>query len=111
MTSDETKIVNTTIRRQYALLVAMTIIYTFHRQLNEQLEKNPKYINTVMIYAQNPEGVDEYLLDPMSGIKPSHNGDKLLPTNPSDSNVFRLHQLFNGLNTIATDEIKFFLGK
>jgi len=111
MTDDVTVIVNTTIRRQYALLVAMTIIYTFHRQLNEQLEKNPKYINTVIMYAQNPEGVDENLLDPMSGIKPSHNGDKLLPTNPSDSNVFRLHQLFNGLTTIATDEMKVFLGK
>jgi len=111
MTSDETKIVNTTIRRQYALLVAMTIIYTFHRQLNEQLEKNPDYINTVIMYAQNSEGVDGALLEPMSGIKPSHNGDKLLPTNPSDSNVFRLHQLFNGLDTITTDEIKVFLGK
>ena len=99
------------IRREYALLIAMTIIYTFHRQLNEQLEKNPAYINTVILFAQNYQAVDVDVREPMNGIKPSAEGAKELPTNPSDSNIFRLHQLFIDLDTITESEIKIFLGK
>lgn len=89
----------------------MTIIYTFHRQLNEQLEKNPAYINTVILFAQNYQAVDVDVREPMNGIKPSAEGAKELPTNPSDSNIFRLHQLFTDLDTITESEIKIFLGK
>lgn len=109
--NDNSVIDNTTIQREYALLMVMTIIYTFHRQLNEQLEKNPAYINTVIIYAQNYQAVDSDLLEPMKGIKPSFSVDKMLPTNPSDSNIFRLHQLFRDLDTITENEIKKFLSK
>ncbi len=38
--------------RRYMLLVAMAIIYNFHRQLNEQLEKDPGYINQVLCSGQ-----------------------------------------------------------
>lgn len=96
--------------RVYQLLLATAIIYTFHRELNEQLEKNPDYIDTVIMYAQNYESVDEQLLEPMKGIKPSFAKDKKLPTNPSDSNVFRLHELFTELATVTKSELQPFLG-
>lgn len=96
--------------RDYQLLLATAIIYTFHRELNEQLEKNPDYINTVILYAKNPSAVDREILVPMSGIKPSYDKDKDLPTNPSDSNVFRLHKLFTALATVTKSELQPFLG-
>jgi hypothetical protein len=109
-TEDEL-IENSKIHREYALLMAMTIIYIFHRQLNEQLVKNPEYINEVLLYAQGSTIHDNALGEPMKGIKPSFDGNQELPTNPSDSNVFRLHQLFIDLKTVTKDEITKFLGK
>ncbi|NOQ14179.1 MAG: hypothetical protein GQ583_06845 [Methyloprofundus sp.] len=111
LTGDLTLIESTGVRREYALLISMTIIYTFHRQLNEQLEKDSKYINTVIMFAQDPSKVDKDLFEPMGGIKPSLAADKALPTNPSDSNIFRLHQLFRDLESITESEITIFLGK
>lgn len=96
--------------KTYQLLLATAIIYTFHRELNEQLEKNPDYIDTVILYAQNYEVVDPQILDPMKGIKPSFAKDKKLPTNPSDSNVFRLHELFTQLASVTKNELTPFLG-
>lgn len=101
---------NPTPSREFVLLLATAIIYTFHRELNEQLEKNPDYINTVILYAKNPSALDKEILVPMSGIKPSYDKDKDLPTNPSDSNVFRLHELFTELATVTKSELQPFLG-
>ncbi len=91
------------------LLVAMTIIYNFHRQLNEQLEKDPEYIRHVVIYASEPNIMP--LNMPMNDIIPSYDttGLNKLPTNPSDSNVFRLHELFKGLVSVTHDELTPFL--
>ena len=37
------------------------------------------------------------------------NGSNELPVNPSDSNVFRLHQLLVEMETITAEEIKPFV--
>ncbi|MCX7095558.1 MAG: P-loop NTPase fold protein [Methylobacter sp.] len=95
--------------RLYMLLVAMAIIYNFHRQLNEQLEKNPEYINQVLIYAENPPASPTVIFEPMRDIIPSIDSQQKLPTNPSDSNVFRLHELFLGLGSVTVDELTCFL--
>lgn len=96
--------------RIYELLLAIAIIYTFHRELNEQLEKNAEYINKVIIYARSPPTDFTGIFEPMKGIKSSFSGTEPLPTNPSDSNVFRLHEMFNSLSTITEIELKPFLG-
>lgn len=95
--------------RRYMLLVAMTIIYNFHRQLNEQLEKDPEYISQVVTYADRPSITP--INEPMHNIIPCYDETGLikLPTNPSDSNVFRLHELFKALGTITVNELKPFL--
>jgi hypothetical protein len=94
--------------KRYSLLLAMACIHTFHRLINEQLEKNPRYINDVINYAKNPEEGNP-LYGPMAELLPSIKGDQALPVNPSDSNVFRLHGLFGTLHSITEDEIKPFL--
>jgi len=95
--------------RRYMLLVAMTIVYNFHRQLNEQLEKDPEYISQVVTYADRPSITA--INEPMHNIIPCYDETGLikLPTNPSDSNVFRLHELFKDLGTITVNELKPFL--
>ncbi len=93
----------------YAVLMAGAIIYTFHRELNEQLNKNPDFIRSIVNFAKNPE-VDKAAKKLMKDIEPSYDGANLLPTNPSDSNVFRLHQLFIALDVVTSDEITPFLG-
>ena len=103
-------IIQTSPPRIYELLLAMAIIYTFHRELNEQLEKNAEYINKVIIYARQPPADLTGIYEPMKGIKPSFSGAEPLPTNPSDSNVFRLHELFDSLSVITTADLKPFLG-
>lgn len=94
----------------YVLLVAMAIIYTFHREVNEQLAKNPDFIGKVMDYAKDADGVELAFKEPMKFILPSKIGDRLLPTNPSDSNVFRLHELFKALDILSADHIQPFIG-
>ena len=96
--------------RTYELLLAMAIIYTFHRELNEQLNKNPLYIKDTVLYAKNPSLVDTKLKEPMKGIQPSFDDGMKLPTNPSDSNVFRLHELFIALDFVDDSDITPFLG-
>ncbi|SEH07572.1 KAP family P-loop NTPase fold protein [Candidatus Venteria ishoeyi] len=95
-TSEEEE--NLLISRKYVLLMALTIIYCFHRQLNEQLEKDPSYIDKVIIYAKDLDPkklVETYsIYRPFQTILPAMNGDAKLPANPSDSNVFRLHDVF-----------------
>jgi hypothetical protein len=102
--------------RRYMLLIAMAIIYNFHRQLNEQLEKDPDYINFVFDFVRTPPTypyTKEIPLDnkyqPMCDIIPSYNDQIKLPTNPSDSNVFRLHELFLALGSVTVDELTPFL--
>jgi hypothetical protein len=102
--------------RRYMLLVAMAIIHNFHRQLNEQLEKDPAYINFVFDFVRTPPTypyTKEMPLDnkyqPMCDIIPSYNDQIKLPTNPSDSNVFRLHELFLALGSVTIDELTPFL--
>lgn len=96
--------------RHYQLLVATALIYTCHRELNEQLEKNPEYINTVILFARQPPITMDGQFEPMKSIKPSFTGTDKLPTNPSDSHVFRLHELFIGLGTVTAAELQPFLG-
>ncbi len=100
--------------RRYMLLIAMTIIYNFHRQLNEQLEKDPAYIDQVFIYADKPPVYPlnpSSIFEPMRDIIPclDNTGLQKLPTNPSDSNVFRLHEIFKNLVTITVNELTHFL--
>jgi len=92
--------------RRYMLLVAMAIIYNFHRQLNEQLEKNPEYFIHVIAYAKNPPdpSTPTSIYEPMRGIVPCYDAQQELPTNPSDSNVFRLHSLLRELAPGATPD-------
>lgn len=94
----------------YVLLVAIAIIYTFHREVNEQLVKDNDFIKNVVLYAQNPKEMDADLKAPMQFILPSYDGSKKLPTNPSDSNVFRLHELFIAVDYLNADHIKPFIG-
>jgi len=92
--------------RRYMLLVAIAIIYNFHRQLNEQLEKNPEYFIHVIAYAKNPPdpSTPTSIYEPMRGIVPCYDAQQELPTNPSDSNVFRLHSLLRELAPGATPD-------
>jgi hypothetical protein len=97
-------------KSSYVLLIAMAIIYNFHRQLNEQLEKNPAYIREVVNFAKKPPNKADDYPQPMQGIIVSINEkNDELPTNPSDGNIFRLHQLFIALDTVLEIEIKPFL--
>ena len=97
------------IRRDYTLLVALTVIHTFHRRVHEQLEKNPKFINVVIGYAKDDNTEISDLptkYEPMKDIIPSFSDGADLPRNPSDINVFRLHELFKDLDTVTSDEIQ-----
>lgn len=101
------------LKPEYSLLIATAVIYTFHRSLNEQLAKNPRYIETLILYAKDPAPAlaerPDPLYEPMQSIKPSFNGSADLPVNPSDSHVFRLHRLLIDLGTVTEAEIKPFL--
>ncbi|MEI6707197.1 MAG: hypothetical protein WCK96_08700 [Methylococcales bacterium] len=46
------------------------------------------------MYAKNPSLTDAKLRESMKDIQPSFDDGMKLPTNPSDSNEFRLHELF-----------------
>ena len=96
------------------LLLSVGICYCFHRSLYEQLEKNPAYVNELINYAAgsySQQDADEnQRFRPMLGLRLSRDQDGDLPVNPSDSNVFRLHALFQDLITVQADEIKPFLG-
>jgi hypothetical protein len=96
--------------RRYTLLVAMSIIYNFHRQLNEQLEKNPQYIVHVVTYAKTPPLDPQNptsMFEPMRNIIPCYDTQQELPTNPSDSNVFRLHEIFRVLVPTTVSNLAF----
>lgn len=96
------------IDREAAFCLAIAVIYCFHRRVFEQLQKKPAYISEVIAYAGDSDiGKDVY--SPMQGIHPSVNSTGELPVNPSDSNVFRLHQLLQKLAQITDIEIKPFL--
>lgn len=99
--------------RNAALLLLIAICHCFHRAVYEQLQKNPAYIATVLEYAQSSASLDELQKNPdylpMRDILPSLSAGKELPCNPSDSNVFRLHQLLNELQSITTAEIEEYL--
>jgi hypothetical protein len=95
------------LKPEYGILLSVAIIYTFHRRLNEQLAKNPSYINSVSGFSA--QSASDSIYEPMSDIKPSFNSGADLPVNPSDSHVFRLHRLLIDLGTVTEDEIKPFL--
>ncbi|MDH3348486.1 MAG: KAP family NTPase [Desulfobulbaceae bacterium] len=102
------------VERRYSVLMAMTIIYCFHRRVYEQLQKNPGYINEVVNWAthEQPEDlINEPLYFPMKNIVPSIGKSGDLPVNPSDSNVFRLHQLFARLKSLSLMDIIPFLNR
>lgn len=94
--------------RCYAILIAMACIYTFYRHINEQLEKDPNYINEVIGFAKSPD-VDNSIYEPMKNLIPPIQGDKTIPVNPSDTNVFRIQKLLIELNSISTEEIRPFI--
>ncbi len=100
------------ISRRYALLLGMAIITCFHPRLYEQLQKNPAYIAKVVFYATHadPDSLRENPgYAPMRELQASFGNQEELPVNPSDGNVFRLHQLFFDLADIERDEIEIFL--
>ena len=94
--------------RNAALCLIIAILYCFHRAVYEQLQKNPAYIQTVIEYASASDLKNEQY-KPMHCILPSRDADRDLPVNPSDSNVFRLHQLLQKLSLITVDEIEPFI--
>lgn len=96
------------ISRDAALCLIIAILYCFHRTVYEQLQKNPAYIQTVFEYASASD-LENKQYKPMLCILPSRDADRDLPVNPSDSNVFRLHQLLMDLSQITVDEIKPFI--
>lgn len=100
-------------QRGPALLLLVAVFHCFHRPIYEQLQKNPTYITTVCEYASSSASVQDLVINvvysPMQGIHPSKNSDKELPVNPSDSNVFRMHQLLEDLEIIPANEIKLFI--
>jgi len=99
------------IDRQYKILLVMTIIYTFFKPVHEQLESNPAYINEVITYADTSgDQILDARFQPMAGIV-STKGETggRLPVNPSDSNVFRIHEMLAELQAVTEDEIKPFL--
>lgn len=96
--------------RQYKLLLMTAIISTFHKQVYEQLESNPEYINEVINFSNmEAEATQEERFSPMSSVLPSMVGSERLPVNPSDSNVFRLHELLKDLESITEEEIQPYL--
>ncbi|MEM7020015.1 MAG: P-loop NTPase fold protein, partial [Pseudomonadota bacterium] len=102
-------------KRHYSLLIAIVIIYSFHRRLYEQLDKNPTYITETIDYATTDDDPNILKEDPrfgpMQDIIPSMRGSQALPVNPSDSNVFRLHTLFSALSSVGQDEVRLFLNE
>lgn len=96
------------IDREAAFCLVTAVVYCFHRRVFEQLQKNPAYISEVIAYAGTSE-IDKDVYSPMQGIQPSVDSARELPVNPSDSNVFRLHQLLQKLAQITDIEIKPFL--
>ena len=90
------------------LCFIVAILYCFHRSVYEQLQRRPEYIQDVLAYAGDSDTTQEKY-SPMKGIRPSMNGSNELPVNPSDSNVFRLHQLLVEMETITAEEIKPFV--
>ncbi len=96
------------IDREAAFCLVSAVIYCFHRRIFEQLQKNPAYISEVTAYAGDSD-ISKDVYSPMQGMQPSVNSAGELPVNPSDSNVFRLHQLLQKLAQITDIEIKPFL--
>lgn len=100
-------------QRGPALLLLIAVFSCFHRPIYEQLQKNPAYIQTIFEYASSSATLEDLAKNadyaPMQGIHPSQSAGKELPVNPSDSNVFRMHQLLIDLGAIPADEIKPFL--
>lgn len=93
---------------QAKLCFIVAILYCFHRSVFEQLQRRPEYIQTVLDYAED-SNINQEKYSPMKGIQPSRNAALELPVNPSDSNVFRLHDLLLVIKTIAVEEIKPFV--
>jgi len=115
ITKTDKYIIKTDIRRDYAIMMMLVILHTFHRQVYEQLQKNYGYINTIMEYGKanglGGKGLPEKY-SPMKDIVPLITEDlTVLPQNPSDSNVFRLHDLIQGLGAVKSNEIKDMLNK
>lgn len=96
--------------RQAAIMFAVSIVYCFHRSVYEELVRNPSYISTLFEYATT-SSPDMDKFRPMHGIIPSRNTQEELPVNPSDSNVFRLHQLLADLDEPLVGEINPFLSQ
>jgi KAP family P-loop domain len=94
-------------KREYAIMLVTVLIYTFHKQVYEQLDGSPKYISEVINYSKSaPDLHSDDRYQPMKDVL--HATDKegmRLPLNPSDSNVFRLHELINDFDVIEENEI------
>ena len=90
------------------LCFIVAILYCFHRSVYEQLQRRPSYIESVIAFAQDSD-TNKDIYSPMKGIQPSMDTSGELPVNPSDSNVFRLHELLKKIGTITVEEIKPFV--
>jgi hypothetical protein len=81
----------------------------------EQLGSNPSYINEVLNYSKadltmiTQDAGQQSRFAPMTDVLPSRTEGERLPVNPSDSNVFRLHELLDDLDVITKDEIEPYL--
>ncbi|RWX48623.1 hypothetical protein VT98_11284, partial [Candidatus Electrothrix communis] len=91
--------------RQYKLLLIVAMIATFHKSLYEQLESNPGYILEVIRFGRSDGNQSEdVFFAPMVDVLPSRDTEgRRLPVNPSDSNVFRLHELINDLEPVTEE--------
>lgn len=85
-----------------SVLMAVAVVYCSHRKLYEQLDKNSDFIREITSFAR---GRQERLDSPeFKGVIPSMNSAGAdIPTNPSDSNVFRLHHLLFNMEPLADD--------
>ena len=85
---------NDEVKRQVGILLLVAILHTFHRTVYEAVEKNPDYIGSVVAFAKGVAGSEtDPLYAPFREVKASQDANGPLPVNPSDSDVFRLHQL------------------
>jgi len=103
----------TELNRDAAVCCLVAILYCFHREVYEQLHQNPAYIRTLKEWAVSSSDLKTLREDrnykPMEGLIPAREAKEEVPVNPSDSNVFRLHQLLQDLEQITDLELNPFL--
>jgi hypothetical protein len=101
------------LKRDAALCCLVAMLYCFHREVYEQLYQNPAYIGKLREWAKSSEDLESLRKNrdykPMEYIVPAREADHDVPVNPSDSNVFRSHQMLQDLEQITDVELNPFL--